>query len=63
MNKGATRSEVRYDYANLGATGTEVHYFVEDLLDKTFGEKQRTLANDAPTIRTPWNRWLWKSKN
>jgi hypothetical protein len=42
VNKGATRSEVRNgirlsDYANLGAADTEVRYFVEDLLDMTFG--------------------------
>ena len=41
VNKGATRSEVRNgmclsDYANFGATDTEVRYFVEDLLDRTF---------------------------
>jgi hypothetical protein len=41
VNKGATRNEVRNrmrlsDYANLGATDTEVRYFVEDLLDRTF---------------------------
>ena len=45
MNKGAKRSEVRNgmrlsDYANLGAADTEVRYFVEDLLDRTFGDKQ-----------------------
>jgi hypothetical protein len=44
VNKGAKRSEVRNgmrlsDYANLGAVDTEVRYFVEDLLDKTFGEQ------------------------
>ena len=44
VNKGATRSEVRNgmclsDYANLGAADTEGRYFVEDLLDKTFGEQ------------------------
>ena len=43
VNQGARRSEVRNgmclsDYANLGAARTEVRYFVEDLLDKTFGE-------------------------
>ena len=43
VNKGATRSEVRNgmclsDYANLAAAHTEGRYFVEDLLDKTFGE-------------------------
>ena len=42
VNKGAKRSEVRNgmrlsDYANLGAADTEVRYFVEDLLDRTFG--------------------------
>ena len=42
VNKGATRSEVRNgmrlsEYAKLGATDTEVRYFVEDLLDRTFG--------------------------
>jgi hypothetical protein len=45
VNKGATRSEVRNrmclrDYANLGAADTEVRYFVEDLLDRTFGDEQ-----------------------
>ena len=45
VNKGATRSEVRNgmrlsDYANLGAADTEVRYFVEDLLDRTFGDTQ-----------------------
>ena len=45
VNKGATRSEVRNamclsDYANLGATDTEVRYFVEDLLDRTFRGEQ-----------------------
>ena len=45
VNKGAKRSEVRNgmrlsDYANLGAADTEVRYFVEDLLDRTFGDKQ-----------------------
>ena len=45
VNKGATRSEVRNrmclrDYANLGAADTEVRYFVEDLLDRTFGGEQ-----------------------
>ena len=45
VNKGATRSEVLNgmrlsDYANLGATDTEVRYFVEDLLDRTFGDEQ-----------------------
>jgi hypothetical protein len=43
VNKGSTRSEVRNgmclsEYANLGATDSEVRYFVEDLLDRTFGE-------------------------
>ena len=43
VNKGSTRSEARKglclsDYANLGAADTEVRYFVEVLLDKTFGE-------------------------
>jgi hypothetical protein len=42
IDKGATRSEVRNgmrlgDYANLGVAATEGRYFVEDLLDKTFG--------------------------
>ena len=42
VNKGATRSEVRNsmclsDYANFGAANTEVRYFLEDLLDRTFG--------------------------
>jgi hypothetical protein len=27
------------DYANLGAADTEGRYFVEDLLDRTFGEQ------------------------
>jgi len=45
VNKGAKRSEVRNgmrlsDYANLGAADTEGRYFVEDLLDKTFGREQ-----------------------
>ena len=45
VNKGATRSEVRNgmrlsDYANVGAADTEGRYFVEALLDKTFGKKQ-----------------------
>jgi len=45
VNKGATRSEVcngmrLSDYANLGAADTEVRYFVEDLLDKTFGDER-----------------------
>ena len=43
VNKGATRSEVRNamrlsDYANFGAADTEGRCFLEDLLDKTFGE-------------------------
>jgi hypothetical protein len=46
VNKGATRSEVRNgmrlsDYAKLGAADTEVRYFVEDLLDRTFGDDER----------------------
>ena len=45
VNTGAKRSEVRNrmrlsDYANLGAAGTEVRYFVEDLLDRTFGDER-----------------------
>ena len=45
VNKGATRSEVRNcmrlsDYANLGAADTEVRYFVEDLLGRTFGDER-----------------------
>jgi hypothetical protein len=45
VNKGATRSEVRNgmrlsDYANLGGKDTESRYFVEDLLDRTFGGDQ-----------------------
>ena len=45
VNKGAKRSEVRNgmrlsDYANLGAVDTEVRYFVEDLLDRTFGDER-----------------------
>ena len=45
VNKGARGSEVRNgmrlsDYANLGAADTEVRYFVEDLLDRTFGDSQ-----------------------
>ena len=45
VNKGAMRSEVRNgmrlsDYANLGAARTEVRYFVEDLLNMTFGGEQ-----------------------
>jgi len=44
VNKGATRSEVRNgmrlsDYANLGAADTEDRFFLEDLLDRTFGER------------------------
>jgi hypothetical protein len=45
VNKGATRSEVRNgmrlsDYVNLGAADTEGRYFVEALLDRTFGDEQ-----------------------
>lgn len=45
VNKGAKRSEVRNgmrlsDYENLGPADTEVRYFVEDLLDRTFGGGQ-----------------------
>ena len=52
VNKGVTRTEVRNgmclsDYATFGATRTETRYFVEDLLDKTFGECEslRTLQH------------------
>ena len=45
VNNGATRSEVRNgmrlrDYANLGAADSEGRYFVEDLLDRTFGDER-----------------------
>jgi hypothetical protein len=44
VNKRAMRSKVRNGmclsgYANLGAADTEVRHFVEDLLDRTFGEQ------------------------
>ena len=45
VNKGTRGSEVRNgmrlsDYANLGAADTEVRYFVEDLLGRTFGDER-----------------------
>ena len=45
VNKGAKRSEVRNgmrlsDYASFGAANIEVRYFVEDLLDRTFGDDE-----------------------